>query len=233
MSVEKYVAMQRRLYDEMYSFWSVEHRDPAVGSFDGHNRWGDYEFLWRDVMPGGSCLDFGCGPGRNIVRFNHLFERFDGVDLCPKALSDAELWIAHNGLPLEKSEFYLCNGLDLSGIGSGVYDVVISTICLEHICVYDIRFGLLREFFRVLKSGGAISLQMGFGGKVGWNWVDYFANRCDAVVTNGHLDVSVTDPKQLEGDLLGIGFVDFRYHLRPPGPGDDHVNWIYFSARKP
>jgi len=227
-----YASMQREMYDYMYSFWDINNRDHAVGSFDYHNNWADYSYLWHDVNPTGACLDFGCGPGRNIVKFNQFFDRFDGTDICEKALEDAKKWITHNNLPLSKTQLYITNGLDLTGIESEQYDIVMSTICLQHICVYDIRLGFLKEFYRVLKNNGAITIQMGFGGKIGWDWANYYENRTDAKATNGHLDVSITDPTQIEDDLIRIGFTNFRYHLRPPGPGDDHVHWIFFSAYK-
>ena len=38
--------------------------------------------------------------------------------------------------------------------------------------------------------------------------------------------------KQLEDDLLEIGFTDFQYKITPVGPGDFHPNWIFFSVVK-
>ena len=38
--------------------------------------------------------------------------------------------------------------------------------------------------------------------------------------------------KQIEKDLLSIGFKNFKYYIRPTGPGDGHPNWIFFNAQK-
>ena len=67
------------------------------------------------------------------------------------------------------------NGRDLQEIESDQYDAVMSTITLQHIPVHEIRFGLFKEFYRVLKSSGWFTAQMGFGkGKFGS--VDYYKN---------------------------------------------------------
>src|SRR3954469_16590240 len=87
--------------------------------------------------------------------------RIDDVDIAARNLENAKLWLAQH--KVENSNLYLCNGLDLSAIDDNQYDLIISTICLQHICVHDIRLNYFKEFFRVLKPGGRVSLQMGYG----------------------------------------------------------------------
>ena len=68
----KYTQMQESHYDSDASKWSLQFRDPVVGSFDLQNNWQDYEtYLWKDVgdITEKVVLDFGCGPGRNLVKW--------------------------------------------------------------------------------------------------------------------------------------------------------------------
>jgi ubiquinone/menaquinone biosynthesis C-methylase UbiE len=235
MSKEQYNEMQRREYELEASKWSLEDRDRVVGSFEAHNNHADYEnFLLNGFekrpMIG---LDFGCGPGRNLVRFGPQFKRLDGVDIAANNLVNAKVWLQYNKLWREEIRLIHCNGTDLAGIESGHYDLIISTITLQHICSYTIRFHYFEEFYRVLKDDGWISLQMGFGPKVDVRQkADYYDDYFDAEGTNGHADTMVTSPDQLSNDLEKIGFRNFHYDIRPTGPGDKHPNWIFFRAQK-
>jgi ubiquinone/menaquinone biosynthesis C-methylase UbiE len=229
----KYTEMQRQHYDSESLSWNINHRDPVVGFFDMHNSWKDYdEYLFKDISTDGKiALDFGCGPGRNIVKFSHLFDKIDGVDISKNNLDNALLWCEENNVKTMPSLFQN-NGIDLSCIsGDGLYDIVFSTICLQHICVHDIRYSILSEFHRVLKSDGYICLQMGFGGGHPSSR-DYYDNFWDAHGTNSACDTRVDSPDQLKDDLYKIGFKDFSYDICPAGPGDQHNNWIFFRASK-
>ncbi len=228
-----YAAMQSAQYEQEASRWAPDHRDPVVGSFDAHNAWPDYEHLFRHVTdPAQTCvLDFGCGPGRSLVKYAGRFLRLDGVDISATNLRNARRWLTANGLPETASGLYLTDGCDLANIQSASYDLVISTITLQHICVHRIRLGLLREFARVLVPGGWVSVQMGYGPRPGA--APYYANWTGAPSTNGGCDVQIDDPAQVERDCAAVGLVDFDYVLGPTGPGDNHAQWIYWAARKP
>lgn len=230
----KYAKMQKDQYDRTAATWSITNREPVVGSFDAHNNWPDYDvYLFKDIETIGKiALDFGCGPGRNIVKFANRFRRIDGVDISQVNLDKAQEWFIHNKLhftPILKMN----SGADMSCIDTdNYYDIVFSTICMQHICVYDIRFALLKDFYRVLKPGGSICIQMGLGYSPSKVAVAYTDNFTDATVTNGFCDVRVDSPDQIKTDLDKIGFTNFSYDIRPVGPGDNHANWIYFRANK-
>lgn len=227
-----YTNMQQRHYDEQASIWSPSNRDPVVGTFDGHNLWKDYDdFLFKNIETSEkTALDFGCGPGRNIVKFCDKFKQIDGADISNVNLTNAQKWFKENNIQMTPV-LYKNNGVDLKDIASDKYDVVFSTICMQHICVHEIRFSLLSEFYRVLKNGGKISIQMGFGPGHPVT-VGYFENYYDAKSTNSGCDTRVDSPLELENDLLKIGFKNFEYDLRPTGPGDSHSKWIFFKAEK-
>lgn len=227
----KYTKMQQAQYDFDASHWSLDNRDPVVGSFDQHNAWKDYDdFLFKGVKTKGKvALEFGCGPGRNIVKFANKFERIDGVDLAQANLDNAKKWLAHNNIDVPN--LFKNNGTDLSDIPDESYDVIFSTITLQHICVHTIRKSLMAEFFRVLKPGGYLCFQMGFGvGKP--ETVDYDADFYDAISTNSGMDVRVESSDQLKEDLELLGFSKFKFDIRPVGPGDRHPNWIFVRVKK-
>jgi ubiquinone/menaquinone biosynthesis C-methylase UbiE len=89
----------------------------------------------------------------------------------------------------------------------------------------------LKEFYRVLKPSGYITIQMGYG-VPSPKTVDYYDNYYDAQSTNRGCDTSIADYTQVEKDLLSIGFKNFNYYIRPTGPGDIHPYWIFFNAQK-
>ena len=227
----RYTQMQLNQYNAEANQWSEQNRDKVVGSFDLHNQWNDYEILFKRIenTKDKLAIDFGCGPGRNLVRYNNTFKRLDGVDISPINIEKAKLYCFRNGII--NNNFYVNNGIDLDIIESEQYDVVMSTITLQHICVYDIRKSLFKEFHRVLKSGGILTAQMGYGSPSPQT-VEYYENYYDAEGTNRICDVCIESYKQLEDDLLEIGFTDFQYKITPVGPGDFHPNWIFFSVIK-
>ena len=229
-----YSKMQEHLYNVLASDWSLENRDPVVGSFDAHNNWKDYEdYLWKDItdLKNKKVIDFGCGPGRNLVRWASYMAKLDGVDISSINLDKAKVWISANGLNPDNFDLYKGEGTGIASVPSDSYDVVMSTIAMQHICVHDIRVNLLKEFHRVLKDGGKITIQMGFGPNHPRS-VDYYENYYDANTSNGGMDTRVEDPNQLREDLEKIGFKNFNSYIRPVGPGDSHNNWIFFNAEK-
>ena len=184
-------------------------------------------------------LDFGCGPGRGIVKYWNRFKRVDGVDLMDENLRSARWWIQYNNLDDGSVNLYKCNGTDLSAIPSEQYDFIYSMICMQHICVYDIRLNYLKEFYRVLKPGGYVAIQMGYGRRPQFKNKGYYENFYEAKKTNGddlgEWDVTIEDPTQVEKDLTSVGFGNFTYVIDRPflGDADTFPKWIYWRARKP
>lgn len=226
----KYTQMQLNLYNWLASEWSESNRDPVVGSFDGHNNWADYENLFQRLENQSELigLDFACGPGRNIVKYNGRFKRLDGVDISPVNIGKAQSYTSNRGI---ETVLYNSSGTDISVVPSNTYDFVMSTIALQHICVYDIRYSIMKDIHRVLKDGGTFTAQMGYGSPSPQT-VGYYENYYDAESSNRACDVCIESTEQLEKDLTEIGFTDFQFTIGPVGPGDIHPNWIYFSCIK-
>jgi ubiquinone/menaquinone biosynthesis C-methylase UbiE len=226
----KYTTMQLNFYNKTAETWSEENRNPVVGSFDGHNNWSEYENLFTRLKNQSELigLDFACGPGRNIVKYNDRFKRLDGVDISPINIEKARSYTSKQGI---QTNLFVSNGVDLDIIQTDTYDFVMSTIALQHICVHEIRYKIMEDVYRVLKSGGMFTAQMGYGFPSPMT-VGYYENYYDAKVTNRFCDVCIENPTQLKNDLEKIGFIDFEYIIGNVGPGDCHPNWIYFSALK-
>jgi ubiquinone/menaquinone biosynthesis C-methylase UbiE len=228
-----YLAMQNSYYDEYASQWSLDFRDPVVGSYDAHNNWSDYdEFLFKDFDTNGLvALEYGCGPGRNLVKFSNRFARIDGVDISDVNINKAKINLEHNGI--SGSNLYVTSGDNLSMIEDNTYDVVFAVICFQHICSHEIRFSILKDIYRVLKPGGKLCFQMGYGGKEGIPTAGYFDDVFDAASTNGHADVSITDESDIQKDLTEkIGYINYKSDIRETGPGDNHRNWIWVQVEK-
>lgn len=228
---EKYLEMQRRYYRRKASEWSLENRNPVVGSYDLHNNYKGYDDY---LFPEGDfsnklALEYGCGPARNLVRFNSKFSRIDGVDIEAVNIEKAKINLQANKITGNK--LFVCDGESIP-CESDCYDVIFSVICLQHICVFEIRDLIIKDIYRVLKPEGVFCFQMGFGGKEVYPTAKYHENVYDAKKTNGGYDVSVENESVLKNHLLSIGFTDIQIDVRETGPADNHKNWVWVKGYK-
>lgn len=227
---EDYLNMQKGHYESEASRWSVVDKNPVVGSYHQHNQFEDYDkYLFPKIDTSDMiALEYGCGPGRNLIRFYKQFKRIDGVDIGATNINNALINISD--AELEVPNLYVNTGADIP-TENEVYDIVFSVICLQHICVHEIRYKIMEEVFRVLKTGGYFCFQMGYGNPK-HDSVDYFANNYESTTTNGGNDVNVSDHNFLKTDLEKIGFKDFKHVIDRTGPGDGHGNWIWVQVQK-
>lgn len=239
VTVDDYLFMQKRVYGELAAQEVVRPGeivvDRVVGTWREHDAWPDYDdYLLRHVPPEPSwtALEFGCGPGRNLRRWSSRFARIDGVDILADNLAHAEIFLLDQLAAGRRPRLYETSGRDCGDAPTEHYDLVFSTICLQHICVHAVRYSILRDIFRVLKPGGRLSAQMGFGFPSP-DSVPYYANFTQATGTNSDCDTQVENTDQLRYDLERLGFEGFQAWLRPAGPQDDHPLWVYFTATRP
>lgn len=228
--MNKFLQMQKRVYNHDASMWSLQNRDPVVGTYDLHNEFPDYdEYLFpkidtKDMI----ALEYGCGPGRNLIKFKDKFKRIDGVDIGEINLLNARTNLAVAGV--EDYNLFVTTGDNVPREDNS-YDMVFSVICLQHVCVHDIRMKIKTDIYRVLKEGGYFCFQMGFGKERQYS-VSYYDNFYDAPSTNGLMDTRIEDEKYLIEDLEKIGFKNIKYNIARVGPGDLHPNWIWVQAEK-
>jgi SAM-dependent methyltransferase len=225
------IGPQQGFWDALSNQWSEANKDVLVGWYEQHNQFEDYEtVLWDGIeREGKSALEYGCGPGRNAIRFYKNFAQIDGVDHAANIVEKANGRIAEQlGVPPDTPNlprFYHNNGFDLAGIESESYDIVFSVIAMQHINARPKRVNIWKEAYRVLKPGGWFTAQMGFG-PGHHKSVDYYNE-----VEVADADARVEDPNQLKADFEAIGFTNFRYELREPNH-DCHPQWIWFKAQK-
>lgn len=229
---DDYLNMQNAHYEKYAEAWSLKFRDPVVGSYDAHNKWPDYDkYLFKDFDTNGLiALEYGCGPARNLIKFQDRFARVDGIDIAQTNLDKAKINLEDAGI--KEYKLHLTSGDNLNEVSSESYDVVFAVICFQHICVYEIRHSILKDIYRVLKPNGYLCFQMGYGGKDGIPTAEYFDNVYDATTTNGHADVSIKNEDDLKKDLELIGYKNYQSDIRPTGPGDNHKNWIWVQVQK-
>lgn len=225
---QDYLKMQETHYEKEAAKWSLNNKDPVVSWYNEHCQHMDYDTcLFRGFDTTGMiALDYGCGPGRSMIRYKDRFARIDGVDIAEGNLAAATINLKSENIKIPL--LIKNNGITMENIPDNTYDVVFSVICLQHICAHDIRYSIMKESYRVLKSGGYFCAQMGFGST---HLTRYFDNFYDATGTNGANDVGFTDENLLINDLTAIGFTNYSSVRRPPCQ-DQHPEWLWFQGQK-
>ena len=99
-------------------------------------------------------LDFGCGVGRLTRPLGARFAEVVGIDISSKMVE-----LARGFSPPPNCKFVVNNKSDLSVFPDGHFDLIISIITLQHINPRIVK-NYLREFMRVLSSGGIAYFQV-------------------------------------------------------------------------
>jgi SAM-dependent methyltransferase len=103
----------------------------------------------------GRVLDFGCGVGRLTRPLAEHFEDAVGVDIAPSMIERAREFARENS----RCRFVLNERDDLRGFPSSHFDLVYSTITLQHMEPrYSLRY--IREFVRILRPGGLVIFEL-------------------------------------------------------------------------
>ena len=210
--LDSYLRMQKAEYAREFRDRGEEY---VVGHYPFHENF-PYEthllHLFGDVrrpifngFGGRTALDYGCGEGRMIRRLSGVFERVDGVDISEDMAANARA-------RCPESNIWVTEGRDCAGAPSDAYDLVFTTISLQHVGSFSVRDSILRDLRRVMKPGGKATLQMLFSkhypfrsmnamGAVGNTLVEilphdgqhagWFDDRFDATLTNSGCDTMI------------------------------------------
>ena len=191
-----------------------DHPSGIVGNYEWHEEFPYEKYLFFDLdtekplvdFPNAVALDFGCGVGRMVNRARKLFSKVDGVDVSEYALDYAKK--TYPG-----SDFFISTGMDVGGVPADTYDLVYSTIAIQHIPCRTIRENIFWGLHNALKPGGIFSIQMAYHPtiKAGvWSHdsehASYDSDFWNAKATNGHADVVINhdDLRKVHRDISFI-----------------------------
>lgn len=232
VSDDQFLKRQSDFWDNISQSWSLQNKNPVVGWYNEHMAFPEYDtVLFRDLPLTGSevVLEYGCGPARNIIKWKDKFARIDGVDIAPGCIDKARVHLAAEGL--QAPNLWVNNGRDLSMVPTEPgYDILFMVISHQHITSRSVRMNLYREFHRVLKTGGYLCFQTGFGPGHPRS-VDYFTDTFTSEAEFVDKDVRVEDVDALRNDLIDCGF-SWMGHKLTRTCKDEHPLWIWVQCQK-
>ncbi|MEX0598439.1 MAG: class I SAM-dependent methyltransferase, partial [Candidatus Paceibacterota bacterium] len=188
--------------------WHQEFKYEEYLLFDSN---GNTKFPYVDLS-NIKLVDWGCGPGRMIERMKQKFNFVDGIDI-----SDYAIGYAREIYP--NSKFFVSSGIDVGEAPEYYYDLVYSTIAMQHIPCRTIRQNILRGMYNILAPNGHISIQVAFNPTMQagvWSpdteHASYESDFFNAKATNGHADMIINNDALplLQNDLEAI-FDDVQF----------------------
>ena len=199
-----------------------------------HNENDDYwNILYGDIVKNPNnfenktALDFGCGFGGNIKNLSTItnWSKLYGCDIAPSFVEISKDYL--NCSNILNFDIFEINGYDLSYLNNESIDFVTSIVVLQHIALYQIRFKILKEFFRILKIDGHLSFQMNMD-----SGIDYYSEKFDVDIYT-RPNCRVLHSNQVIDDLVKIGFnrnlISYTFSSNPLGKNG---KWIYVKAYK-
>lgn len=243
MATDKdYLAMQHTRYQERAKVAKVTEsgiiNEAVVGSYDLQEKFPYDENIlkfFKGKLSESSCLEYGCGPGRNLVRLAKRFKHVAGVDISEYNIKNAVKMLVFSGA----KDFDVMVTPGDSIPTQRQYDLVFEVICLQHVCSYTIRKRILAEMARVCKPGGMVVCQFGFNNKTlpksNHNtryYVDYYEDNFDAQDTNGGWDCCVTDVNQPIKDFMEVGLKSPVVWNTEVVNDVNHDSWLWIAGAK-
>jgi ubiquinone/menaquinone biosynthesis C-methylase UbiE len=239
--IKEYLDMQRQKYQERASYAVITPQgvdpltDGVVGSYIEQEKFPYDANIFKHFKGDpkeSSVLEYGCGPGRNILRIAKRFKFVAGCDISIYNLNNLAKLMALNGISNVR-------GIHTTGdnipAGDNMFDIVFEVICLQHICSYTIRKRILTDMCRVCKPGGMVVCQFGFNKKIPpeTHYVGYHAEQLRGVYdTNGWADCCVMDEKEIRDDFTQIRFtVEDIWHTGIV-MDQNHDSWVWICGRK-
>jgi SAM-dependent methyltransferase len=162
-----------------------------------------------DTQPPYKLLDFGCGPGRDLITFKALGHHATGLEGSPRLAAMAR---AHSGCEVLEQSFL---ALDLP---TQHFDGVFANAVLFHVPQQELQ-RVLGELRQTLKPGGVLFSSNPRGdGREGWSGERYgcfhdWASWCDT--------------------MLAAGFAELDHYYRPSGVPFEQQAWLASVWRRP
>lgn len=160
----------------------------------------------------GRILDLGCGPGRDLVAFQHLGHEVIGLDATPAFVEMAQ---AAAGCEVWQQSFL---SLDLR---ENFFDGIFANASLIHVPQAEM-VRVLTDLRRSLVPHGAITLSMVRGDGEG------FVPR-----PTGYRYTAGWEYATLAPCLEQAGFEILHHYYRPPGLPIQQQSWVVVVARNP
>jgi 2-polyprenyl-3-methyl-5-hydroxy-6-metoxy-1,4-benzoquinol methylase len=151
-----------------------------------------------DNWKGKKAFDFGCGCGRNLKNLLDLAE-WDSVYGCDISKQNAEYakqW-TEQYYP-GKVSTWESMGADIQPCEENTFDFIMSHIVLQHVSNYSIRFSILTDMYKCLKTDGLISL----------HYLDMDHSSAYYEESNTYQNCRVENKQFLIEDFIKIGFKD-------------------------
>lgn len=154
-----------------------------------------------------SILDFGCGPGRDVLYFKSLGHQVVGLDACP---AFCEMARELTGCDILQQDF-----LNL-GLPNNTFDGVFANASLFHVPKQELT-RVLEQLHACLKPDGILFSSNPRGNQEGWS-----ANR--------YCNFMELEPYQTH--LEQAGFDMLRHYYRPENAPRDQQPWLAVVSRK-
>ena len=149
-----------------------------------------------------SILDFGCGPGRDLLAFTRRGHRAIGLEGAPALAAMAR---AHSGCEVWQQDFL---GLDLP---DAHFDGVFANASLFHVPRQELP-RVLRQLLTTLKPGGVLFSSNPRGS--------------NEESVNGERYGAYYDLAAWREHLIEAGFVELEHYYRPPGLPFERQPWL-------
>ena len=153
-------------------------------------------------------LDFGCGPGRDLVRFRELGHEAVGLDGAEQFVQMAR---DHSGCEILHQDFL---ALDLS---SQRFDGVYANASLFHVPTQEL-LRVLKQLSSCLKTSGVLFSSNPHGS----NWEGWSGNRYCCFLQHA----------EWRWFMAAAGFIELEYYYRPTGRPRQRQPWLASIWRK-
>lgn len=152
-------------------------------------------------------LDFGCGPGRDLMQFKKLGHEAIGLEGSP---AFCEMARAYSGCEVWQQDFLKMN------LPEQNFDGIFANASLFHVPLQELP-RVLREFYAALKTAGVLFTSNPRGSEEGWE---------------GNRYGNFMEFEEYRKILEKAGFELLRHYYRPEGKPLDQQPWLAVVARK-